>query len=335
MSKLLRGALIGCGYFGKIQIEAWRRMEGVRIVAACDPDIQRAEACAPNAYRDPDELLDCERLDFVDVATRPDTHLALVRGCVSRGIPVIVQKPLAPTWEDALELVRTGERAGVRIMAHENWRWQPWHREAQRRVAAGEIGRLFGYRLEMCQADGLGPDPYPNQPYFREMPRLILFESLIHPIDTARFYAGPIHSVYAQTSRRNPLIAGEDRALITITHTAGSVDGIVEGHRYLNPEPPGPAMGSALIQGETGRLLVLATGDVYRDGELVWRNTVTEGYKGDSVRATQQHFVDCLRTGAGFEMDARDYLGSVAAVEAAYRSAAEGRRVEISEFTAG
>jgi D-apiose dehydrogenase len=45
------------------------------------------------------------------------------------------------------------------------------------------------------------------------------------------------------------------------------------------------------------------------------------GYRGDSVRATQQHFIDCLRSGDEFESDAREYLQTVALVEAAYESA--------------
>ena len=331
MDKKLRGAIAGCGYFGQIQLEAWRRMEGVEIVAACDPRVEVARQCAPNAYADAEAMLDREKPDFIDIATRPDTHIALVQLAAERGIPVIVQKPLAPNWADSVALVRVARDAGVRLMPHENWRWQPWHREVKRRIGAGDIGAVFGYRMEMCQADGLGPAPYPNQPYFREMPRLIVFESLIHPIDTARFLVGEIESVCARTSRRNPGIAGEDRALILMSH-AGGADGVVEGHRYLNPEPPGMAMGTSMVQGEKGRLTVLATGDVYLNAELVWRNTATAGYKGDSVLATQRHFVDCLRSGAPFEMDGESYLRSVAAVEAAYRSAAEGRVVAPSEF---
>ena len=60
----LRGALIGCGYFGQIQLEAWRRMEGVEIVAACDPRAEAAETSAPRAYATAEELLDREQLDF-------------------------------------------------------------------------------------------------------------------------------------------------------------------------------------------------------------------------------------------------------------------------------
>ncbi|MGC8795224.1 MAG: Gfo/Idh/MocA family oxidoreductase, partial [Bryobacteraceae bacterium] len=43
----LRGALIGCGFFGRIQAEAWRRIPEAEIVAACDRDLARAQQVAP------------------------------------------------------------------------------------------------------------------------------------------------------------------------------------------------------------------------------------------------------------------------------------------------
>ena len=65
---------------------------------------------------------------------------------------------------------------------------------------------------------------------------------------------------------------------------------------------------------------------------LAWKNDVKAGYRGDSVRATQSHFISCLRTGEPFESGGREYLPSFAAMEAAYRSAAERRMVEVSDF---
>jgi hypothetical protein len=57
------------------------------------------------------------------------------------------------------------------------------------------------------------------------------------------------------------------------------------------------------------------------------------GYRGDSCRATQQHFVDCLASGDEFETEATDYLKrTVAVVESCYRSAAENRPVMIAEM---
>lgn len=321
-TQLLRGALIGCGFFGQFQLEAWRRMKDVEIVATCDADPARGAT-----FTDAAKMLETQALDFVDIATRPESHLALTGLAVSRKLPVILQKPMAPDLAQAREIAELAEASGVPVMIHENWRWQPWHREMRRRVMAGDIGVPFGYHFTMTSNDGLGENPYAAQPYFRSMPKLILFESLVHPIDVARFYFGDIERVSAVARRRNPLIAGEDRAVVLLTHR--DLDGVVEGNRYLLPEPSGPAMGHSLIEGEAGRLQVLATGELYCNGVKAWQWEGTAGYKGDSVKATQEHFIACLRSGEESETSARRYLGSFAAVEAAYQSIAEQRSIAL------
>jgi predicted dehydrogenase len=329
--KPFRGAIIGCGFFGNIQIEAWRRMQGVEMIAACDASLDRARSTELSAYSDAEQMLDSEQLDFVDIATRPDTHLPLIRAAIARGIPVICQKPMAQSMTEAIEIARLVRESGVRVMIHENWRWQPWYREARQKIRNGAIGQPLDYTFRIRQRDGLGDNPFPNQPYFREMPRLLIYETLIHPIDTARFLFGEIATVQAHTRRFNPLLRGEDRALVILTHENGT-DGIIDGNRWVNPNPPGPAMGDAVFEGTEGTIHVLANGELYLNGERVWADTTHVGYKGDSVRATQQHFIDCLSDGTPFETDAESYLASYAAVEAAYRSADEKRVVSLQEM---
>ncbi|MEO8127505.1 MAG: Gfo/Idh/MocA family oxidoreductase [Bryobacteraceae bacterium] len=328
MERKWKGALIGCGYFGKIQAEAWGRMEDVEIVAACDADVVRARAVAAHAYESAGELLGAEEnLDFVDIATRPDSHLDLVRLTAARGIPTICQKPMAQSVAEAIEL----SNLPTRLMIHENWRWQPWFRAAKVMIDAGTIGRPVGYYFRTRQRDGLGPCPYPNQPYFREMPRLLIHETLIHHVDTARFFFGNIRSVYAHARRHNSKIQGEDRALLTLVHY-NDVDGLIDGHRFLNPEPAGAAMGDAWLDGEDAALHINAAGDISIKGEQVWKAPPPEGYKGDSVFATQRHFIDCLASGAPFETSAQEYLASFAASEAAYLSVAEHREISMAEL---
>src|SRR6476469_1869185 len=130
-NSVLRGALVGCGYFGQIQLEAWRRIANVDIVAACDLDRRKAEASAPKAYTSVEKLLDNQQLDFLDIATRPDTHLPLIRKAIEHSLPAICQKPMAPTLDDAVEMAKLVQTIGARVMIHENWRWQPWYREAK------------------------------------------------------------------------------------------------------------------------------------------------------------------------------------------------------------
>jgi predicted dehydrogenase len=329
--KNLRGGIAGCGFFAQFHIDAWRRLPGIELAAASDPDLARARAAAPNAYASTEEMLDREQLDFVDIATRPEAHLDGVLRAVDKGIPVICQKPMAMSMDEARRMAAAAEHAGVPFMVHENWRWQPWYRVLRERVNAGGVGDVVTYHFRMRRADGMGAEPYPAQPYFRDMPKLLLYESVVHPIDTARFIFGDIGAIFARTARRNPRIAGEDTAFCLLTHR-NELTGIVDGHRFLDLLPESPPLGDAVVEGTLGMLEVRAGGDVFSNGRLVWPNTVKLGYRGDSVRATQAHFADCLRAGRDFETSGRAYLHTFAAVEAAYVSAREGRAVPVAEI---
>ena len=331
MPRKLRGAIAGCGYFAQFHIAAWKRMPDVELAAACDLDEARSRAAAPRAYTSAAEMLDREELDFVDVATRPASHLELVKLALGRGIATICQKPMAPTWEEALEMAQLARSAPAPLVIHENWRWQPWYREVRRIVGAGGIGKPVSYLFRTRQRDGFGPSPYARQPYFSEMPRFLIYETMVHHIDTARFLFGPIESVYAQARRHNPIIRGEDCAIVMMSH-AGSVDGVIDGHRFLDTEPPGVAMGEAWIDGDEAGLRINGRGEIFRGAEMVFE-PVDEGYRGDSVFATQRHFVECLRTGTASESSAAEYLQTFGAVEAAYRSIAERRAVGMGELT--
>ena len=91
-----RGALVGCGFFARNHLHAWRALAGVEparveIVALCDRERDRAEALAlefgvPSVYADPAELLARERLDFADIVTGADSHAALVAQIAAAGI---------------------------------------------------------------------------------------------------------------------------------------------------------------------------------------------------------------------------------------------------------
>lgn len=324
----LRGAVIGCGFIAQFHLEAWRRIDGVEIVAACDPNLERARAAAGRAYQSWDEMLAVEALDFVDIATRPDTHLPLVGQAAAAGLAIICQKPMAPTIEEARQMAAVAHGAGVRLMIHENWRWQPWYRVLRERLGAGDIGQPVTYRFRIRRSDGHGHAPYPAQPYFRDMPRLLVFETLVHPIDTARFLFGELQAITAVTRRINPVVRGEDFAQLLTAHASG-LGGIIDGHRFLDIASDSPPLGDAEVEGEFGVLSVTAGGDVVRNHKIIWRNDVHHGYRGDSVRATQQHFIDCLRARRPFETGAADYLNTYAAVEAAYRSAETGQTVSL------
>lgn len=333
----LKGVGIGAGYFSKFQYEAWNRIPEVEITALCNRNADRArrirdEYGIPGHYTDYREMLERERPDFVDVITPPPTHVEMCRFAGSLGIHVICQKPLAPTFDEARRIVADARRSGIRLMVHENFRFQPWHREIRRLLDRGAIGeKLHSLYFRMRQGDGWGEDAYlDRQPYFRTMPRLLVYETGVHFIDTFRYLGGEIDGVYAVLRRLNPVIEGEDTGLVVFEFQGGAV-GVWDANRYNEPNDPDPrfTFGEFLVEGDGGSIRL------HLDGRLtlqpLGRKETEHGYPyerrgfaGDCVYFTQRHFVDCMLGQRPFETDGEDYLRTLAVQEAVYRSAAAG-----------
>ncbi|MDX2031152.1 MAG: Gfo/Idh/MocA family oxidoreductase [Blastocatellia bacterium] len=334
----LRGAIIGAGYFAGFQAEAWQRLSDVEIVAVADPMIERAREFGARfgisrVYDGAEAMLARERLDFVDIATRPDAHGALAQLAASRQISVICQKPMAESWPACTAMVETCRTAGVRLLMHENWRWQAWYREIKRLMDADVFGRLFHLGFCMRSGDGRGPAPFAVQPYFREMPRLLIYETLVHFLDTFRFLAGEITSVFCQTRRLNPLIAGEDYALVQLAF-AGGAHGLIDANRISGPLPPEVAFGALTLEGERAALRMTPQGELFirEYGQAERRHEYdipSVGYKGDSVFAAQRHYAACLRDGLPCETEGEAYLPTVRAMFACYESAATGQAITL------
>jgi len=329
-SSELKGVLIGAGFFAGFQAEAWRRIPSVKIVAVADPLLSKAEQFAaqwqiPKTYADAEAMLQAERPDFVDIVTRPDTHLALTTLAAQHGAHVICQKPMAPTWNECQQMIAACRQSGVRLLIHENWRWQPWYREIKRLLEQDRLGRLFHLGLRVRLGDGRGVEPYAVQPYFRDMPRLLIYETAVHFLDTFRYLAGEIETLFCATQRINPTICGEDYALIQATFLNG-VRGLIDANRIAGPVPSPVAFGTLTAEGERASLRMTPDGDLFITDYGVAEqphefSKPDSGYKGDSVYAAQQHYADCLRSGYLCESEGEAYLPTVEAVQACYESA--------------
>lgn len=331
--KPLKGVAVGAGYFSQFHFDAWNRIDGVDLAAVCDVNADAAKQAADqygiaNTYSDYGQMLDEEKPDFVDIITRPESHLALVQQAADRGIPIICQKALAPTFAEAKQIVSVAESTQVPLMVHENFRFQPWYREIRRQIELGSIGeKLHSISFTCRTGDGWQDDAYMSrQPYFREMPRLLIFETGVHFVDTFRYLAGEIEGVYASLRRLNPDIAGEDSATVMFEFDSGAT-GVWDANRFNEPTSPDArfTFGEALVEGNggtirlhgTGQLTLQRLGESERGLEYQFER---RGFAGDCVLATQQHFVDGLRTNQSFETSGAEYLKSLAVVEAIYQS---------------
>lgn len=334
----LKGALLGAGFFAGFQAAGWQRLPDVEITALADPQLARAREFAarfsiPHVYASAEALLRHEQLDFLDIVTRPDSHLPLVELAAAQGLQIICQKPMAPTWEDCLRMVELCRAANVRLLIHENWRWQAWYREVKKLIEANVFGRILHLGFCMRNGDGRGTEPYLVQPYFRAMPQLLIYETLVHFIDTFRFLAGEIATVFCQTRRVNPLIAGEDYAVIQLGFV-NEAHGLIDANRISGAVPPEVAFGVFTLEGERAALRMTPQGELFitQYGQPEYRHEYeipTQGYKGDSVFAAQQHYAACLRAGTPCETEGEEYLKTVQAMFACYESAATGKLIAL------
>lgn len=334
----LRGVVIGCGFFSRIQMADWNRLsEMVEMVAACDADEGRARQFAADfgiarVYADPAMALAAERPDFVDIVTRPEANLPLVELAAGHKVHVLCQKPFAPTLGECERMVEMADAAGVRLMVNENWRWQGWYREMKRRMDVGEIGEAKNVVWIHSSSDGIREPLYPAQPYFRDYPRLLIYETLVHYLDCSRYLFGAPVRLRAATKRVNPAIRGEDEANIRLEYASG-LRVWIRGTRCGEQMENHAVMGRMRVDGSRDTLVLMGDGTLHHGtGALapLPYTPPTGGYRGDSCYATQRHFAECLASGQPFETAGRDYLFTVRMVEAAYESAATRTTIELT-----
>ncbi len=341
----LRVAVIGAGYFSQFHVEAWTAMQAsgaVAEVALCDSDEARARELGKRfgvtrIYSDAARMLAEVGADLVDIVTPPATHLELVRLACNFGVPMVCQKALAPTLDEAVQIVETAEQAKLPLIVHENFRFSPWYREARRLLDSGTIGTPHAISFRLRPGDGQGADAYlSRQPYFQKMPRFLVFETAIHFIDTFRYLMGEVEAVTARLRRVNPAILGEDAGYL-IFEFAGGTTGLFDGNRLNDHESDNPrrTMGEMWLEGSKGVLRL--------DGmaRLWWKphhgtevehayDKGPDTFAGGAVRNLNEHVARFLRGAGPAENLGRDYLQNIRIQDAAYRSHSTGMRFEIA-----
>ena len=108
----LRFGIIGTGFWSRYQLAAWGEVKGARCTALCNRTRSKAEALGREfgiraIYEDADDMLRSEKLDFVDIITDVGTHKMFAELGAKNRLPVICQKPIAPTLSEAEQMIAT------------------------------------------------------------------------------------------------------------------------------------------------------------------------------------------------------------------------------------
>ncbi|MFI5395853.1 MAG: Gfo/Idh/MocA family protein [Candidatus Binatia bacterium] len=146
----LRTGIIGSGYWGEKLLRVFRSIDGVQVQAVCDADPRRRAAIDGDLrfFTTSAELLRCEDIDAVLVATPPSSHYALAREVLAAGKHCWVEKPLAMRAAEARELVEAARRRRVTLFVDETFLYDPLLQQAKSWIDAGRLGQLYHLSFE-------------------------------------------------------------------------------------------------------------------------------------------------------------------------------------------
>jgi predicted dehydrogenase len=234
----LRLAIAGFGLAGEVfHAPLIAATEGLTIAAIATSNpvrAARARARHPGVavVTDADALLaDADRIDALVVATPNRLHVPIARAALHRGLPVVVDKPVAPAAGDAQALVADFAAAGVPLTVFQNRRWDGDFLTVRRAVESGVVGEVtrFESRFERFR-------PVVREAAWRERPDEgggLLLDLGSHLVDQALVLFGPVLRVYAEVDRRRPGARVDDDVFVALQHAGG-----VRSHLWMSALAP-------------------------------------------------------------------------------------------------
>lgn len=252
MTRPLRVAIIGYGLAGRVfhaPLVAATAGLSVAAIVTADP-ARRAQAARehPRArlVASADELwTEPAATDLVVVAAPNRAHMPLALAALEAGIPVVVDKPLAPSSADGRRVVAAAERAGVPLAVFHNRRWDGDFLTLRRVLAEGAVGAPA--RLE-SRFDRWRPEVAVGA--WRERPEPeeaggLLADLGTHLIDQAIVLFGPPVAVHAELDRRRPRARVDDDVFVSLRHAGGERSHLWAGMLAAAPSPRLRLVGSA------------------------------------------------------------------------------------------
>ena len=210
----LKVALFGCGGMGRRHLVGFRKLrdigrDDIALVAVCDIMGANAELARDQAKvllgDEPQVFASFAALhaaipdlDAILVTTPPHLHAEIGVQALEAGVHVMVEKPIALTVRQSLQLIEAAARTGRKLAVAENYRRDPINRLAKAMVEAGVLGRVF---LAVQSTSGAGERVNITPWRHQRQSGGIIVDMGIHYTDLLEFYLGPIESVMGMSDQ--------------------------------------------------------------------------------------------------------------------------------------
>jgi len=299
MNQKVNAAVIGLGMFGALQAQVYAEspLAELKAVVSRTPDRARqiAERFDTRWYTDYHDMLEREKdLQCVSVVNRDADHKDAAIACAEAGKDIFLEKPIAPSVEEADQIIAAVEKAGVRVMVNFALHFNPVYRAAYERIQAGEIG-------DVCTMFARRNGTVVGASHYGQWSD-ILISTGIHELEAMTWYANsPVTQVYGESAKRlSPDLLGDDAYFALLRFESGAI-GSLESSWLLPPTEPAGLNSRFDIVGTKGcvyignvnhPLFVCTEERNYHPDTSYW--PVLHGRAVGDLRESMHHFLTCM-----------------------------------------
>ncbi|WP_010677008.1 Gfo/Idh/MocA family protein [Bacillus timonensis] len=324
MSKVKVG-FVGVGGIAGVHLENISQNSHAKIVAVCDivEENARKKGLQYNAafYTDLDVMLEKETLDAVFVCVPPFAHWDIEEKIVSRGIHLLVEKPLGLDIETVKRKEKVIKESGVICAVGYCLRYLDTVAKAKEYLKDKKIAMVRGYYITS----------FVQTPWYREMSKSggQLVEQSTHTLDLMRYLAGDIESVYANMSLQVlsdiPNIDIPDVSSVNMTFTSGTVGHLDSSITQSDHRSGIEILGKDFRLELDGTTLTI----VEKDSTIIYKSKV------DFYQEQDRRFIEAVMKGKTelILSDYEDGAKTLAATLAANKSNEVGLPIKLTSLT--
>jgi predicted dehydrogenase len=343
-----RIAVIGAGLIGRKHLSILKDDPAFEVAGVADPSADAAAYAREQGFRHftgTEAMLDAVKPDGAIVAGPNVTHLPAALACITRRVPLIVEKPVADTVADAMKIANAAAQAKVPALTGHHRRHNPIMQVARDFVASGALGKL-------AAANGIWlhrkPDDYFNVTWRREAGGGPILINAIHDIDCLRMVVGEIETVHAASVRNMRGFPVEDTAAAVLTFANGALGTFIVSDATASPWnweataresaiTPGEIENCFTVSGTRGSLSIPQLQHwSYDKPDGGWADPLTRRTlpvrHADPYPRQLHHFARVIRGEEAPVIDVAEGTRTLAATLAITQSAKTGRPVRVADM---
>jgi predicted dehydrogenase len=284
-SRPLRLLLAGLGAFGKEHLSRLTERSDVKVVGVADSNPAalepiRVKLGVAECLTDPLRMIDAVEADAIIVATPAVSHVEIGVRALSRNLPVLLEKPVAPSAGSAVPLLAAARSSAGFVAPGHVLRFSRDHVRMVETVRSGRIGEVLYVSSRRYRDDGHAvryPDDDP------------VLMTLVHDIDIAQWVTGSdFHSIVA---RRSEGVGYRSMTAVSTTTATGVICELRTAWTFTDGELPPDRVEVVGNRGSV-ELTVGAGLEIYAEGQHTHYPAASED---DPLRSEQDHFLACVR----------------------------------------